>query len=112
MDPNKIEVIISWPTPHSIHDVRSIHGLASFYRRFVKNFSSIAAPLTKVLKKEKFEWTSTAQRSFDELKEVITQALVVALPDFDKVFEVDCDASGVDIGTVLSQDGRPIALFQ
>jgi len=54
VDPIKAEAINSWPIPNSIHDVRSFHGLASFYRRFIKNFSSVAAPLTDCIKGDKF----------------------------------------------------------
>ncbi|XP_021737357.1 uncharacterized protein LOC110703884 [Chenopodium quinoa] len=97
MDPSKVEAINTWPVPQSIHDVHSFHGLVSFYRRFIKNFSTIAAPLTEVLKKQKFEWTPTAQQSFEKLKIMITHAPILALPDFDKLFKVDCDSSGVGI---------------
>jgi len=67
--------------------------------------------MTDVLKGSKFVWTSRAQKSFEELKEKLTQALVIALPCFDKIFEVECDASGVGIGVVLIQKGKPIAYF-
>ncbi|GKV33822.1 hypothetical protein SLEP1_g42272 [Rubroshorea leprosula] len=60
MDPNKIDAIVNWPTPTSMHDVRSFHGLASFYRRFIKNFSSIVAPITDSLKGDKFSWSDKA----------------------------------------------------
>lgn len=60
VDPSKVEAINSWPIPKSIHDVRSFHGLASFYRRFIKNFSSVAAPLTDCIKGDKFQWTEQA----------------------------------------------------
>jgi len=62
VDPSKVEAIQSWPVPSSMHDVRSFHGLAFFYRRFIRNFSTLAAPMTEVLKGTKFIWTSQAQR--------------------------------------------------
>ncbi|GKU97098.1 hypothetical protein SLEP1_g10278 [Rubroshorea leprosula] len=111
MDPSKIDAIVNWPTPTSMHDVRSFHGLASFYQRFIKNCSSIVAPVTDSLKGDKFSWSDKAQHSFEELKRKLTETSVLALPNFDLMFEVDCDASNVGIGEVLSQEGRPIAFF-
>ncbi|KAI4330290.1 hypothetical protein MLD38_028590 [Melastoma candidum] len=101
VDESKNEAIKEWLTPKSFHDIRSFHGLASFYRRFIRSFSSIAVPLTECLKGGKFEWTSAAQASFERLQECLSKAPVLALPDFAKMFEVECDASGVEIGGVL-----------
>ncbi|GKV35062.1 hypothetical protein SLEP1_g43380 [Rubroshorea leprosula] len=111
MNPSKIDAIVNWPTPTSMRDVRSFHGLASFYRRFIKNFSSIVAPITDNLKGDKFSWSGKAQQSFEELKRKLTETSILALPNFDLMFEVDCDASNVGIGVVLSQEGRAIAFF-
>nr|GEU50084.1 hypothetical protein [Tanacetum cinerariifolium] len=111
MDPAKVEAIISWPTPSTIHDIRSFYGLASFYRRFIQNFSSLIVPLTECMKGGRFTWTSEAATAFDILKAKVTEGSVLALPNFDEVFQVECDASKVGIGGVLSQDQRPIAFF-
>jgi len=108
--PSKVEAINSWPIPKSIHYERSFHGLASFYRRFIKNFSFVGAPLTDCIKGDKFQWTEQAQKSFDNRKQLLTKTPVVTLPDFDQVFEVSCDASNSGICVVLCQEG-PITFF-
>ena len=64
-------------------------------------------PMTEVIKGVSFQWTPNAQAAFEEMKKRLTQASVLALPCFDKVFEVECDASGVGIGGVLTQKGKP-----
>jgi len=76
--------------------------LASLYRRFIRNVSTTKAPMTEVIKGTTFKWSPKAQDAFDAIKSTLTQALILAFPCFGKVFEVECDASGVGIGGVLT----------
>jgi hypothetical protein len=97
----------------SIFEVRRFHGLTSFYRNFIKKFSGICTPMLNIVKKKhkSFNWTEEAEKSFKVLKEKITEQPIMFLPDFGKMFQVRCDASGVAIGAVLSQDNRPVSYF-
>ena len=112
VDESKIKAIKEWPTPENVNQVRSFHGLAGFYRRFVKNFSTIAAPLNELTKKGvAFNWREPQEIAFQELKRRLMEAPLLVLPDFTKTFEVECDASGIGIEGMLMQDGKPVAYF-
>ena len=112
VDEDKIKSIQEWPRPTNMTQVRSFLGLAGFYRRFVANFSTIAAPLSELTKKSViFYWGPEQERAFSTLRDRLTHAPLLALPDFSKTFEVECDASGIGLGGVLMQEGRPIAYF-
>ena len=110
-DPQKVQVIVDWLEPKNIHEIRSFHGLTSFYHRFIKGFSTIMSPITDCMKQGEFVWTKAAAKAFNEVKQKMTEAPVMRLPDFTKPFEVECDASGIGIGGVLSQERHLIAYF-
>lgn len=111
IDPSKISAIQKWPKPTSVRDIQCFLGLASFYRKFIKHFSSIAAPSTECLKKGKFLWDKNQDSSFETLKDKLSNTPVLGLPDFSQPFEVAVDASGIGIGAVLSQKGHPLEYF-
>ena len=103
-DPEKIRAVADWPTPSCTKEVRAFVGLASYYRRFVKDFATLAAPLNNLMKKGKsFQWTGDVQRSFDALKRALTSPPILAMPNNDDEFTLDTDASDYAIGAVLSQ---------
>ena len=111
VDPGKTAAIRDSPIPTSQFKVRSFHGLAQFYRRFVKNFSSLVAPLTDLLKESQFAWSAPADQAFQRIKIAVLSAPVLRLPDFDKLFDVATDASSSGIRAVLSQDLHPVSYF-
>ena len=114
-DPRKLEAVIDFPTPVDVKTLRSFLGLASYYRRFIPNFSKVAGALHTLTKKDAdFIWTPECQLAFDGLKRLLTTSPVLAFPDFSKPFLLETDASGTGLGAVLAQtqeDGtvRPIA---
>jgi len=112
VDQAKVEVIQGWPIPKTITQVRSFLGLAGFNRRFMKIFSTIAAPLNELTKKGvPFCWDNEQENAFNMLKDKLTHAPLLQLPDFNKTFEFECDASGIGLGGVLLQEGKPFAYY-
>lgn len=112
----KLDVIQSWPTPHCLRDVRAFVGLASYYRRFVKGFATIAEPLTCLTRKNTpFRWSNEADESFCKLKRALHDAVTLTFPTPGIPCILDTDASDVAIGAVLSQviNGveHPIAFY-
>ena len=104
MDPSKTEVIAKWPTPQNKKDVQWFLGLANYYRRFIRNFATIAKPLQRLTEKNApFSWTISCQKAFDELRTCLVSSPVLSYPDYSKCFFLDTDASDTGIGAVLSQ---------
>ncbi|XP_075524554.1 uncharacterized protein LOC142556956 [Primulina tabacum] len=104
VDPAKIEAVKKWPIPLTVSGVRSFLGLAGYYRRFIADFSKIALPLTTLTRKTgKFEWTNECQQVFQVLKDKLTSAPVLALPQGVEDFVVYTDASKKGLGAVLMQ---------
>jgi len=110
-DPSKIQGVLDWPNPKSVKSLRGFLGLSGFYRRFVRSYATLAHPLTSLLKKNAFDWSSTAQHAFDQLKIALATTPILSLPDFSVPFVVQTDASGLAMGVVLLQGDHPIAYF-
>ena len=104
-DPSKTYVVAEWPIPTNKKEVQQFLGLANYYRRFIKNFASIAKPLQRLTEKNLnfFEWTDTCQDAFNHLRKCLVTAPILAFPDFSKKFILDTDASDCGIGAVLAQ---------
>jgi len=110
VDPSKLSMITEWPTPTNVTDVRRFLGFANYYRRFIKNYAGMAAPLTDLTRAEsKWCWTLLEQRAFNELKRALLSEPVLVAPDENKIFDIKVDAGPFAIGGVLEQDGHPIA---
>ncbi len=110
MDDHKVKAILDWEPPKSNPALRSFLGLASYYRKFIRNFAKIAALLTNLLKKSNvtYEWEEACDEAFEALKGILVKVPVLKLPDFDKDFEIHSDTSDFAIGGVIMQDGRPV----
>ena len=110
IDPQKIEAVSLWPRPTTVTEIRSFLGLAGYYRRFVQDFSRIAAPMTHLTQNNaKFVWSDACENSFQLLKEKLTTALVLTLPNGEDKFTIYYDASRVGLSCVLMQNGRVVA---
>jgi hypothetical protein len=100
---------MEWPTPKTLTELRGFLGMCTYYRKFVKGFSQLCAPLTDLTKKGAFKWSEEAQFTMDKMKKVMSTCPVLALPDFGLPFTLECDASGEGIGVVLMQNRHPLA---
>jgi hypothetical protein len=110
IDHSKVQEVLDWKPPTSVHQIHSFLGLAGYYHRFIPDFSRIAKPMTEWLKKGvKFSWDQKCEDAFHTLRAYLTTAPVLAQPDVSKPFDIYCDASGIGLGCVLMQDNRVIA---
>ncbi|CAM8889844.1 unnamed protein product [Rhodiola kirilowii] len=114
VDKAKIDVIMTLPYPSTVRDIKSFLGHVSFYRRFIKDFSKKALPLSSLLQKDvPFEFTKECKEAFDELKSALTSTPIIRAPDWSKGFEIMCDASDYAVGAVLGQrdEKKPVVIY-
>jgi hypothetical protein len=103
-DPDKIQSIISYKAPHNIKTLRRFLGVCAWYRRFINNYSTLTAPLVLLLRKKvRWHWKERQIKSFNELKAALVSAPLLICPDFNYKFQIQCDASDVGLGGVLTQ---------
>lgn len=104
-DPNKIEAVQKFPIPKTVRQVKSFLGLASYYRKFIENFSKTSEPINKLLKKDtKFKWDAKCDEAFELLKEKLITPPILAFPILDQEYTITTDASQTSVGAVLSQE--------
>ena len=109
VDPEKVEVVMSWDTPKSVFEICSFLGLVGYYRRFIEDFSRLAAPMTRLTWKEvKFEWNDLCEKAFQELKMRLTLAPILIVPERGQRYTAYCDASKDGLGCVPMQSGRVV----
>ena len=102
VDPEKVEAVMSYERPKSVFEIRIFLGLTGYYRRFIEDFSRLAAPMTKLTRNEvKFEWNDLCEREFQELKRRLTPALILIVPERGQRYTVYCDASKDRLRCVL-----------
>jgi len=117
MQKKKVEGVLNWPAPRNVKEVQKFLGLANYYRRFIKDFARIAAPLHVLVRKEKkWKWEKEQKEAFEKLKAEFTTEPVLAIPDIDREMRVKADALDYATGGVLStkcEDGkwRPVAFI-
>lgn len=109
MDDQKVRAVLNWPRPQSLKELQRFLGFANFYRRFIRNFSIVAPPLTSMTRRNSasLTWTLEACQAFQELKHRFTTAPILHHPDPSKTFIMEVDASSTGIGAVLSQRHEP-----
>ncbi|KAL4032155.1 hypothetical protein IC575_005219 [Cucumis melo] len=111
VDPEKIRAIREWPVPTNVREVRGFLGVTGYYRRFVQNYGTIAAPLTQLSKTGAYKWSEEADVAFEKLKLAMMTLPMSAMPDFNLPLEIESDASGFGVGAVLTHAKRQIAFF-
>ena len=110
VDPEKVEAVMSWERPKSVFEIRSFLGLARYYKRFIEDFSRLAASMTRLTWKEvTFAWDDRCEKAFQELKRRLTTAPILIVPDKGQGYTVYCDASGAGLGCVLMQSERVVS---
>jgi hypothetical protein len=109
VDPQKIKAIREWPIPKTLNNIRGFLVLIGYYRKFVKNYGLIVAPIKMSLKNEDFSWTQEATKYLEKIKDAMCMTLVLDIPDFTKTFIMECDGLGHGNGAVLMQEGMPLS---
>ena len=110
VDPEEVEVVMSRERPKLVFEIRSFLGFAGYNRRFIEDFSRLAAPMTRLTRKEvKFDWDDQCEKAFQELKRRLTTAPILIVPDRGQGYTVYCDSSRVGLGCVFMQSGKEVA---